>query len=111
MKKLLPLLLFPLLSYGQIAQDKQKHFIVGAGISAVTYEITYTKTGNRSKAILYSVLSSAIIGTAKEIADSRNGRTGFDTKDLAATVGGGIAGTVVIDIFANKKPRRFRRGL
>ena len=84
--------------------------MVGGMISGATYHITYTKTGNRSKAFLYSVLSSAIIGTAKEIADSRqNGR--FDPKDLAATVGGGVAGMVVIDIFTNKKPRRFRRGL
>lgn len=111
MKKLFPLLLFPLLCYGQIAVDKQQHFMVGGMIAGATYQITYTKTGNRSKALLYSVLSSAIIGTAKELADSRQVNDRFDPKDLAATVGGGIAGTVVIDIFANKKPRRFRRGL
>jgi len=111
MKKLFPLLLFPLLTFGQIPQDKQKHFIVGAGISAVTYEITYTKTRNRNKAFWYSTLSSLIVGTAKELADSRQTNDRFDPKDLAATVGGGVTAGITINILTNKKPRHFWRGL
>ena len=107
-KKVLPLLLFPLLAFSQMETDKQKHYIVGAGVGAVTYTLTYKKTKNKSKAVIASLVSSYGIGAIKEVLDSQEKGNRFDSGDLLMTGMGGASFCITVDIFANKKPRRFR---
>ena len=107
-KKVLPLLLSPLLAFGQLESDKQKHYMIGAGVGAVTYTLTYSKTKNKSKAVIASLISSYGIGTIKEVLDSREKGNRFDSGDLLMTGMGGASFCITVDIFANKKPRRFR---
>ena len=108
--KLVTLLFFPILTFGQIPQDKQKHFFVGAGIGAVAYAVTYSQTHNKTKAATFSIISSFAAGTIKELIDMKNPNNFFDTGDLVMTGLGGIAFNITIDLKPNKKPRRFRRG-
>lgn len=96
MKTLIALLLLLLLITSSIysqEQDKAKHFFAGAGVSAITYTIVYSKTKSVKKAVIYSILSSALIGLGKEIKDET-----FDTRDLTATILGGVSLTVFIII-------------
>ena len=102
--KLLIILLFPLLSYGQIATDKKLHFVAGAGISLVTYATVYSITKNRQKAKIYSVASAIFVGLAKELIDE-NRYNGFDSVDLLATTLGGLTITYSIDLLAKRKKK------
>jgi putative lipoprotein len=54
--------------------------------------------------LIYSVASSILIGTLKEIADSREKGNRFDTRDLLATTYGGLSIGVTFNIFTKKKP-------
>ena len=102
--KLLIILLFPLLSYGQIATDKKLHFVAGAGISFVTYATVYSITKDRQKAKIYSVLSALGAGIIKEVIDERK-YNGFDSKDILATTLGGLTFTYSIDLLAKRKKK------
>ena len=96
MKKLILItLLFPMLVLSQ--QDKIKHFVAGATISSLTYISVYKATKNKKKAIIYSIAASSIAGLSKELYDSN--KTGFDNKDLIATIAGGISVNITIDLF------------
>ena len=100
------LLLIPTLSYSQLLTeyDKQYHFAGGALVSAGTYTLVYAKTKSKKKALIYSVASSILIGTLKEISDSREKGNRFDTRDLLATTYGGLSIGVTFNIFTKKKP-------
>jgi len=100
------LLLIPTLSYSQLLTeyDKQYHFAAGAFVSAGTYTLVYAKTKSKKKALIYSVASSILIGTLKEIADSREKGNRFDGRDLLATTYGGLSIGVTFNIFTKKKP-------
>ena len=96
MKKLILItMLFPMLVLSQ--QDKIKHFAAGATISSLTYISVYKTTKNKKKAIIYSIAASSIAGLSKELYDSN--KTGFDNKDLIATIAGGISVNITIDLF------------
>jgi putative lipoprotein len=84
--------------------DKQYHFAAGALVSAGTYTLVYAKTKSKKKALIYSVASSILIGTLKEIADSREKGNRFDKRDLLATTYGGLTIGVTFNIFTKKKP-------
>jgi hypothetical protein len=107
-KKVIPLLLSPLLAFSQIEPDKQKHYLIGAGIGATAYTLTYKKTKNKSKAVIASLVSSYGIGTIKEVLDSQERSNRFDSGDLLMTGMGGASFCITVELFANKKPRRFR---
>ncbi len=100
------LLLIPTLSYSQLLTeyDKQYHFAAGALVSAGTYTLVYAKTKSKKKALIYSVASSILIGTLKEISDSREKGNRFDKRDLLATTYGGLSIGVTFNIFTKKKP-------
>ena len=104
MKKVLPLIFIPLLSFGQVPADKQKHFFVGGGIGIITSEIVTNITHDRRTGTYAGIAMAAGIGLLKEIADSREANNRFDGVDLAATALGGAMFSISIDIFANKKP-------
>ena len=102
-------LLFLILSLNSTAQllteyDKQYHFAVGAIAAAGAYTLFYTKTKNKKKALIYSIASSILVGTLKELADSREKGNRFDKRDLLATTYGGLAIGVTFNLFTKKKP-------
>lgn len=103
---LLFLLLIPTFSYSQLLseKDKQYHFAAGAFISAGTYTLVYNKTKNRKKALIYSIASSVLVGTLKELSDSREKGNTFDKRDLLATTYGGLSIGVTFNLFSKKNP-------
>ena len=84
--------------------DKQLHFTGGALVAAGTYTFVYVKTKNKKKALIYSIASSILVGTLKEISDSREKGNRFDTRDLLATTYGGLSIGVTFNLFTKKKP-------
>ena len=90
------------LGFGQ--QDKVKHFVAGGLVSAATYEFTYKLTNNRKKAFWYGLGAATLAGIAKEVYDI-NG-TGFDNKDIAATIAGGLTINITIYAITKSKSRR-----
>ena len=102
-------LLFLGLSLNSTAQllteyDKQYHFAGGAIAAAGTYTFVYAKTKNKKKALIYSIASSILVGTLKEISDSREKGNRFDKRDLLATTYGGLTIGVTFNLFTKKKP-------
>ena len=84
--------------------DKQYHFAAGALVSASTYTLVYAKTKSKKKALIYSVASSILVGTLKELSDSREKGNRFDKRDLLATTYGGLSIGVTFNIFTKKRP-------
>ena len=100
MKKLLLIsTLFPLLSFGQSMfkqDDKKAHLMAGAAISATTYHVVLELTNNEKKAVVWSIVSTSVIATGKEIYDLKVRKTGFDKKDIAATM---VGCTIVVPLY------------
>lgn len=93
-------------SQAQIEKDKALHFLggnlyglVGAGVAS------QISKGNRTWTFVGSLGGSLLIGLAKESIDS-NQYDGWDNGDLLATVLGGTAVGVTIDIFKQRKKRK-----
>ena len=107
MKKLLLLLLMliPFLSNAQLLteEDKQMHFAAGAITSILVYDYVYRRTDSKKKALVYSIASSILVGTLKEVVDSREKGNRFDGRDLLATTYGGITFSVTFNILTKKK--------
>lgn len=109
LKKLtLLFLLLPTLSFAQLLteEDKQIHFAAGAITSTLVYDYVYRKTESTKKAVIYSIASSIIVGTIKEIVDSREVGNRFDSRDLLATTYGGITLSLTFNILTKKKKRK-----
>ena len=106
LKKLIILfVLLPTLSFAQLLteEDKQMHFVAGAVTSTIVYDYVYRKTDSKKKALIYSIASSILVGTLKEVADSRIPGNRFDTRDLLATAYGGITFSLTFNILTKKK--------
>jgi uncharacterized protein YfiM (DUF2279 family) len=104
-KLIILLLLLPTLSFAQLLteEDKQMHFAAGAITSTIVYDYVYRKTDSKKKALIYSIASSILVGTLKEVADSRIPGNRFDTRDLLATAYGGITFSLTFNILTKKK--------
>ena len=92
------LMLLSCISYGQIAKDKQLHFIAGAAVSAVTYVTVLEITKNTKKAYWYSKLAALAVGFGKELIDEGK-YNGFDAKDLGYTALGGATMSFSLNLF------------
>ena len=100
------LIVFMLMSsvcFSQIAHDKKQHYAAGVLTSSVTYAYVYTKTKNKKKAAIYSIISAVVVGSLKEAADSRQPNNRFDPNDLLATTLGGISVGITIQLFNKRK--------
>lgn len=96
-------------SFGQV-NDKTSHFIAGglAGYYGSSLELSLT---NNVHPYLTCIASATLAGTAKELMDRQT--TGFDKKDLGATIAGGVlSGTIIYIIkrrYARKKAKQLFR--
>ena len=90
----------------QLEQDKLKHFAAGTLSGAIGADIADGFSGgNRYWRIAGAVTSSLLAGLAKEAYDEHK-YGGWDNRDLAATVLGGVSIGITIDIFSEKKQRK-----
>ena len=90
----------------QLEQDKVKHFAAGTLSGAIGADIADGFSGgNRYWRIAGAVTSSLLAGLAKEAYDEHK-YGGWDNRDLAATVLGGVSIGITIDIFSEKKQRK-----
>ena len=107
-KLIILLLLLPTLSFAQLLteEDKQMHFAAGAITSTLVYDYVYNKTESKKKALVYSIGSSILVGTLKELVDSRQDGNRFDGRDLLATTYGGITLSLTFNILTKKKKRK-----
>ena len=110
------IMLLSLNSYAQYSQglvnmgipaDKQQHFMAGGFSSIWGYGITYGNTKDRRKAKFWGIVTPIVIGTLKEVSDIKT--TGFDVKDLGATVLGGVVVTYTFDFLVGRKLHREKR--
>ena len=91
---------FLISNLGFSQQDKILHFSAGSAISGTTY---YLFKDNKN-AFWYSLGAGTIAGIAKETYDIK--RTGFDNKDIAATIAGSITSNLIIYAITKAKKRR-----
>ena len=90
-----------------IKADKQEHFAGGFYLGMSAYSLTLGNTdGNRKKAKFWGIVTPILVGTLKELSDSRSGGTGFDWADLGYTAGGGIVATYTFDFLRQRHKRR-----
>ena len=93
------------LSFGQIEQDKVKHFVAGALITSVVNTSVYSLTKNKDNALFMGLVAGVGAGLIKELYDSQY-RGGFDLRDLVATGFGSFAASiplVVIETIIDRK--------
>ena len=91
--------------------DKKKHIASGVFFSGMTSFIVYDNNGERRKnALLWSVVSSVLIGTVKELAD-HNKPENTPITDIGYTVVGGLVGALTVDFVLKKYENRGKRRL
>ena len=95
--------------HAQVENDKVLH--IGAGAlsgAAGAFLASEISGGNRTWTFVGAVGTSLLAGLAKESLDQGNGNS-WDNGDLAATVLGGVAVGVTIDLFSGKKRRKAKQ--
>ena len=97
MKKILIILILFIslnLSAQEIPYDKKAHFVAGAVISSGTYWVTKSITNDKKKAVIYSILLTAIVGAGNEIFISQE----FDPADFGTTLMAGMIFTFTFEL-------------
>ena len=84
----------------EIPFDKQLHTVSGMFSSAVGYEYVWERTKDKKKSIIGGIATAILVGTFKELADSKQVGNKFDHKDLVATAIGGTIFTLTINILS-----------
>jgi len=82
----------------EIPFDKQLHTVSGMFSSAVGYEYVWERTKDRKKSVIGGIATSILVGTLKELIDSKQSGNKFDHQDLVATAIGGTIFTLTINI-------------
>ena len=94
-----------------IGDDKIYHFAAGMFFGGGVQSVVYSETGNHKKALAYGLLSGLTIGLAKEVVDEIQ-YSGFDSKDLLATVLGSVVVIIPMDfVFRSHKVRNNFKGV
>lgn len=90
------------ITHAQI-NDKLQHFGAGslAGYYGASLELATT---NNVHPYIICIGSATLAGTAKELMDRQT--TGFDKKDLAATIAGGVLSGTIIYIIKRRHARK-----
>lgn len=89
-----------------VSEDDMLHAAIGAGISATSYTIIYSKTKNSKKAFWYSLGLSTLAGLSKEIYDGYIISGKFDTGEAISTIAGGFVASYTLNIFTGKQKRK-----
>lgn len=101
MYKLIFILLISTMCHAQIEQDKKLHFGSGALISGVTNIALLSVKKDSKNAFWIGLGMSILAGVSKELYDKNRGGK-FDCTDLAYTVGGGLVGSIVVNLTKKK---------
>lgn len=76
-----------------VETDKQLHFGVSMGLSAMTYQTMDAYGYSKTKSTLGSLGVALTAGLAKEISDSQQPNNRFDKNDMAYNLMGAMTGT------------------
>ena len=103
MKKLLFILLFPILCQGQTRSEKISdalHYYCGAGITVGAGALTYKLSkGKKGLSTLVGFSSGVLAGIAKEVVwDRKMGRGTYSELDMGITAWGALGGAMVVTI-------------
>ena len=99
----------PFQSYDKkLNPDHKLHFLVGATASAMAYDFTYRKTGNKNKAFWNGVTASIAAGIVKESIDAAVRDAELSKNDLFSAVLGGLTAGITINIL-NKPKTNYRK--
>ena len=113
MKYLILLLLIPTLSFSQlniggmsIEEDKMLHYIGGVAITSIAHDLIFEETKSKEKAIVYSMATTLVLSTFKEIWIDRK----MDGNDIAAGMYGAITVgfTIELDDLLKRKRKKLR---
>ena len=113
---ILLLLLIPTLTFSQLnilgtsfEEDKVLHYIGGVAITSIAHDLIFEETQSKEKAIVYSMATTLVLSTLKEIwIDNGN----VDGNDIAAGMYGAMTIGFTIgldDIIKTKKKKRKRK--
>ena len=89
----------------QIEQDKILHFSAGVSSGLVAGTIAYGLTTDSNKAFYGALITGTTLGLGKELYDLRSGGSGFDVKDLGATIIGTIASAYLTKLITKQHKR------
>ena len=95
-----------LVSQTDVKNDKLVHFGAGVLVSSLSYAVIYKNTKSVKKSLIYSTACAFLVGTAKEVYDSKYSNTGFGAEDLVATTLGGFVSSSVITIVLKDKNKK-----
>lgn len=92
----------------QVEQDKILHFGIGA-LTGAAGALVASELSNQNRfwTVTGAVATSLLAGIAKEAYDERQSNS-WDNADLGATVLGGIAVGVTIELFTKKNGKRYQ---
>lgn len=90
----------------QIAEDKVLHFVGGGlyGLAGAGIAKKVSK-GDRLWTFVGAVGASVLVGTAKEAIDASQANNVWDNADLLATVLGGVAVGITVDLARKRHPK------
>lgn len=74
-------------------EDKQSHMIATTMVGIIGHLMAKKHGATEFEAFWTGVGSALVIGLAKEAYDSRDGGTGFDSRDMIANGIGGVLGS------------------
>ena len=89
-----------------IGDDKYMHFAAGTGVSMLAGCLFHDATGDLNRSMKFAAASGVGAGLFKELYDSREGGSGFNTPDLLFTVAGAALGTYLTHIINKPKKRK-----
>lgn len=76
-----------------IQTDKQLHFGVSMGLSAMTYQTMEVYGYSKTQSTVGSLGLTMAVGVAKEISDAQEANNRFDKNDIAYNLLGALTGT------------------